>query len=313
MSNTLVTGVGGFLGSNLALSLSEKGQNVIGMVRDRNLFQHISATTLVFGDVRNYDFVRRVIADYEIENVYHFAASAVVRSCANDPYTTYDVNVMGTVSLLEACRNSGNTVKSIVVSSSDKAFSHSPVPYTEETPISPLYSYEVSKACQQLVSLSYFHNYNLPVKVVACSNVYGPGDPNFSRIIPNTIRKLANNEKAVLYESVADYIREFVYIDDAVSAFILVNEKAPPGNLYCCGGTEHLKVGDLIKKICVKMDKDFEKSVDIVKKPSQFKEVMEQYIDSSKLKKLGWKPKTSLNDGIEKAIAYYKMWGRKNR
>ena len=125
------------------------------------------------------------------EEIYHCAAQAIVKSCANDPYTTFDINVMGTVALMEACRNSGNTVRSIVVSTSDKSFGHTPPPYNEDTRLNPMYTYEVSKACQHMAALNYFNNYGVPVMILASSNVYGPGDPNYSRIIPNTIRRLA--------------------------------------------------------------------------------------------------------------------------
>jgi nucleoside-diphosphate-sugar epimerase len=143
--NVLVTGHTGFLGNAIVGGIKEKGDFVVGIERDENkrrdLRNHPDA--FVKGDIRDYDFIRRVIVDYEVEEIYHCAAQAIVRSCANDPYTTYDINVMGTVAMLEACRNSGETVKSIVVSTSDKAFGHAPIPYTETTPLNPLYTYEI--------------------------------------------------------------------------------------------------------------------------------------------------------------------------
>jgi nucleoside-diphosphate-sugar epimerase len=255
--------------------------------------------------MRDYDFIRRVIADYEIREIYHCAAQAIVRTCATDPYTTYDINIMGTVSLLEACRNSGGSVKSVVVSTSDKAFGHAAIPYNEGTPLNPLYTYETSKACQQLISLSYFHNYGVPTKVIASSNIYGPGDPNESRIIPSSIMRLANNEPAMLFDGVAEYIREFVYIDDVVEAFIAASRNGKNGEVYCCGGTEHLPMVDLIYKICNLMGKDPEKYVKIFKKSESFKEIEKQFIDSTKLRSLGWEPKVTLEEGLKRAIKYY--------
>ena len=221
MRNCLVTGSTGFLGSAIVARLKADGEKVIGIERDHGVNKNIAIQPdiVVSGDIRNYDFVRRIISDYEIEEVYHCAAQAIVRTCAGDPYSTYDINVMGTVSLLEACRNSGGTVKSIVVSTSDKAFGHASVPYTEETPLNPLYTYETSKACQQLITLSYFHNYGLPTRVLACSNVYGPGDPNMTRILPSIITSLASGNRALLNSGVSEYIREFVFITDVAYAF----------------------------------------------------------------------------------------------
>ena len=310
-----VTGHTGFIGNAIVGDLKKSGHKVIGIVRDENRGHELSKhpDIIVKGDIRDYNFVRRVISDYEIEQVYHCAAQAIVRSCANDPHTTYDINVMGTVSLLEAVRNAGGTVKSVVVSTSDKGFGHAPVPYTEKTPLAPLYTYETSKACQQLITQSYFHNYGVPAKIVACSNVYGPGDPNLSRIIPGSIMKLANDEPAMLFEGVADYIREFVYIDDVVEAFITVANKGSNGEVYCCGGTEHLKMITLLENICKLIGKDPDRYIKLFKKSEYFKEIEKQYIDSTKLRSLGWSPNTSLENGLQKTIQFYtELAGKKN-
>ena len=305
--NVCVTGHTGFLGGAILDRLKRDGDTVVGIARDENSkrYHKSDPDILVKGDIRDYDFVRRVIADYEIESVFHCAAQAIVRTCANDPYTTYDINIMGTLSLLEACRNSGNLVKSIVVSTSDKAFGHASIPYNEETPLNPLYTYETSKACQQLITLSYFHNYGVPTKVIASSNVYGPGDPNFSRIIPNTIMNLAQDKPALLFEGVANYVREFVYIDDVSEAFVVASRKGKPGEVYCCGGTEHLKMIDLMTKICNMMGKDPAKAIKTFQKSIHFKEIEKQYIDSSKLRSLGWTPMIDLQEGLIRTIDYY--------
>ncbi len=305
--NILVTGGTGFLGNALIGGLKSKNNLVVSIERDENRKRDLRCIPDVSakGDIRDYNFIRRVIVDYEIEEIYHCAAQAIVRSCANDPYTTYDINIMGTVALLEACRNSGDTVKSIVISTSDKAFGHAPVPYTEETPLNPLYTYETSKACQQLITLNYFHNYGVPTKVLASSNVYGPGDPNMSRIIPNTIIRLAQDEPALLNEGVTNYIREFVYIDDVVNAFITVARKGKPGEVYCCGGTEHLKMKSLIEKICTIMGKNPVENIKVFQKSRYYKEIECQWIDSTKLQSLGWKPYIILDEGLKKSIDYY--------
>jgi nucleoside-diphosphate-sugar epimerase len=305
--NALVTGHTGFLGNAILGGLKEKGDVVVGIERDENKRRDLkfSPDIHVKGDIRDHDFVRRVIVDYEVEEVYHCAAQAIVRTSANDPLTTYDINIMGTVSVLEACRNSGDTVKSIVVSTSDKAFGHAPIPYTEKTPLNPMYTYETSKACQQLITQSYFHNYGLPTKVVASSNVYGPGDPNLSRIIPNAIMSLAKGDAALLFDGVANYLREFIYIDDVVNAFIAASRNGKNGEVYCCGGTEHLKMIDLLTLICKLMGKSPEKDIKIFQKSRYFKEIEKQYIDSSKLQSLGWKPQVTLDEGLKRSIEYY--------
>jgi len=306
--NILVTGHTGFLGNAILGKISKEDNLVVGIKRDDNRriqLRNVPDVT-VKGDIRDYNFIRRIIVDYEIEEVYHCAAQAIVRSCANDPYTTYDINVMGTVGLLEACRNSGDTVKSVVISTSDKAFGHAPVPYTEETPLRPLYTYEASKACQQIVAINYYHNYGVPVKVMASSNVYGPGDPNVSRIIPNVVTRLVKGQPALLNEGVTKYIREFVYIDDVSEAFITVSRKGKSGQVYCCGGTEHLTMEELIKKICILVGKDPVRDIKSFHKSRYYKEIEHQWIDSTKLQGLGWKPTVFLDEGLKRTIDYYK-------
>ena len=308
MRNCLVTGHTGFLGGAITGLLKAGGDCVIGIERDENKRREVMhlPDVSVKGDVRDYNFIRRVIADYEVEEVYHCAAQAIVRTCANDPHTTYDINVMGTVSLLEACRNSGDTVKSIVVSTSDKAFGHAPIPYTEKTPLNPLYTYETSKACQQLITLSYFHNYGLPTKVIASSNVYGPGDPNLSRIIPNSIMLLAQGKSALLFDGMADAVREFVFITDVASAFVTAARNGSNGEVYCCGGTEHCSMMDLLVDICEIMGKDPNQFIKTYQKSKYFKEIEQQYIDSTKLRSIGWDPKVPLDIGLKLSVDYYK-------
>jgi nucleoside-diphosphate-sugar epimerase len=264
----------------------------------------------VQGDIRDKDLVRRVIADYEISEVYHLASQAIVRSCSNDPVNTFDINVMGTVGLLEACRTAGkDSVKSVVVMTSDKAFGNSPAPYTEETPMTPLFVYDASKSCQQHVSSCYAHNFGVPVKTMACANVFGPGDPNMSRVIPANIIRLAKGQPAILNQDAADYIREFIFVDDAISGLITVGRQGNNGELYCCGGTEHIKIKGLLEKMCIMMGRDPEKYIQIAGKPAQFKEIEVQYINASKLRNLGWSPRVSLEEGLKKCIEFYSLKG----
>ena len=313
MRKCFVTGGSGFLGNAIIGRLQSEGDFVIGIERDS--FKDGKLTyrpdVVVKGDIRDYNFIRRVIADYEVQDVYHCAAQAIVRTCANDPYTTYDINIMGTVSLLEACRNSGGTVKSIVISTSDKAFGHAPIPYTEETPLKPLYTYETSKACQQLITMSYFHNYGLPTKVIASSNVYGPGDPNLSRIIPNSIMRLAQDKKAVLWDGAAQAVREFVYVTDVANAFVQASRYGKDGEVYCCGGTEHCTILDLLINICDLMGKDPTKYIETFSKTDNFKEIDKQYIDATKLRSIGWLPTVTLDVGLKKSIEYYSEIARR--
>jgi nucleoside-diphosphate-sugar epimerase/dTDP-4-dehydrorhamnose 3,5-epimerase-like enzyme/SAM-dependent methyltransferase len=312
--NVLVIGYQGFLGNALLGKLKKRENLVVGIDIDPNLKKILKYTpdVPIIGDIRDHDFIRRVITDYEIEEIYHLASWSIVKKCADDPLSAFDINIMGLVSILEACRISGKNVKKIVISTSDKAFGNAPIPYTEESPLKPLFIYDTTKACQQMIALSYFNNYNLPIRIIACSNIYGPGDYNESRVIPRTITRLGNNEPALLWKDSETHIREFVYVDDVVNAFLTVSEKGKNGEIYCCGGTGNLTVFELMKKICNIMGKDPSTNIKIIDRPANFKELKEQYIDASKLHSLGWIAKISLEEGLKKSVEFYINLIKKN-
>jgi CDP-glucose 4,6-dehydratase len=307
-----VTGGAGFVGRNLILDILKNRPEVrvISLERDVSLGIDHPQLLCIKGDVLDFELLRRIIADYEITRVFHLAAQSIVRTCAADPVTSYKVTVLGTVNLLEAIRvvATSGQIKSILVSTSDKAYGHSPPPYNESTPLNPLYTYESTKACQDIVSQNYAHNYKLPVKIVRCSNIYGPNDTNLSRIIPGSILRVLREESPVLYRGVADYVREFVYVQDAIDAFYLVSQSGNAGEAYCIGGTGEIKIGqvmDLIIKLC-----GSNLTTQTLEKSPMFLEIERQWIDSTKLRALGWAPKFTLEQGLKETINFYKAGGK---
>lgn len=309
MNNVLVTGANGFLGCSLTKHLRQKNF-VVGLGFDRHKYE-ADVDELVYGDIRDEHCLNRILVDYNITEIYHLAAQSIVKTCSLDPYSAFEITVMGTVSLLEACRKCHPQIKSIVISTSDKVYGAAPVPYTEKTTLMPKHIYETSKACQDFIGLSYFHNYDLPVKIVRCSNLYGPGDRNLSRIIPNTILSLLQNKAPILYKGVGEYQREFVFVEDACRAFELVSTCGLPGEAYCAGGTGVWYIKDLVQRITSLMSSDL-KPV-ILTKASSFREIPLQYIDATKLYTLGWKATTSLDDGLQQTIQYYRGLKKENR
>jgi len=305
MRNVLITGANGFIGSAIAGALFKNYETkIVAMLFDKHATELPQADHLIYGDVRDSSLMRRVISDYEVTDVYHMAAQSIVSTCANDPVTAYDINVMGTVSILEACRIAGkNTVESVVVSTSDKAYGHSVPPYNEDTAMLPMFTYETSKTCQDLITRSYFHNYGVPAKVARCSNVYGPGDSNLSRLIPKSIHRIALGSAPVLYNGVHEFVREFVYIDDVVSAFECISKDGLGGEAYCVGGSGHYKILDVIEMILDIMGSDLKP--EIVQKNSNFKEISKQWIDAAKLKGIGWVPAVAIMAGLRECVKYY--------
>lgn len=313
MNNVLITGVSGFIGSRLALRLRAEGKNVVGLVTNlhgkgvqEELFD--AGCIMEFGSITDHDKIRGILSAHEIDTVYHLAAYAIVRLSARDPMSTYDVNVMGTVKLLEACRSYGS-VKKIVVASSDKAYGdHDVLPYTEEHPLQPLNTYDTSKACMDMISRSYAHNYDMPVVVTRCSNVYGPGDRNWSRIIPNTIRRALNNQPPMFYSDVEKMVREFIYIDDVIEAYLCLgnSEDNANGRAFNVGGTHPIEIQEIAAVILSLMGRQDLCPISQLREKN-FQEIREQYINADKLTTLcGWQPRVSLAAGIAETIAWIK-------
>lgn len=304
----LITGAAGFIGSMLGQRLAAGNEDgstrLILQYHQSNPLRepHQPDVLTVRGSLNDYTFMSDLISRYEINTIYHFASNSIVRKCANDPMNAYLTNVMGTVTLLEAVRNAGiNTVERIVMFTSDKVYGHALPPYNEATAFVPKFTYESTKACQDIVAQNYLHNYALPINIVRSSNVYGPGDPNFTRIIPNCIRSIRRGEQPIIFTGVKDYVREFVYIDDVIDGLLLIASVAGRGEVYCIGGTQTVSIVELVELICRQMG--YDGGIAIVDKPSNFQEIREQCIDSTKLKTLGWRPRYTLEQGLRACIA----------
>lgn len=304
--NVLITGINGFIGSAVARKLVDLGANVIGIVKEANKSSHLDSCTILQGDICDPDVVRQAISYYEIDTIFHFAAFAIVRVAAKDPLSSYKVNVMGTVNLLEAARTVGKCT-SIVVASSDKAYGdHNVLPYTEEFALQPKNTYDTSKACMDMIARTYAHNYDMPIVVTRCSNVYGPGDPNLSRIVPNSCRRVLRGERAQVYSDVSDMTREFIYIDDVVDAYLSLAPVAADrkGEAYNIGGGGPTKIYDLVNKITELAGGS--EGPEVLTRGSVFKEIQHQYIDAAKLyKATGWTLKVTLEEGLKKTIDWY--------
>jgi len=310
-NDVLITGSSGFIGGQLAAKLlNDDSVNSLTLLNYTTANKlHAPHGKLIYqytGSINNYNLLSSIISEREINIVYHLAANAIVRQCANDPMNAYYTNVMGTVTLLEACRNVGaHTVKSIVISTSDKAYGHSIAPYDEETPFLPRFTYDATKSCQDIVAQNYFHNYGLPIRIIRSSNVYGPNDPNNSRLIPKNIMNLHNDRPATIYKGVDKYVREFIFVNDVVDAFIKVGQSGNSGEAYCVGNNAPISIYDLIETMCKLMDKNPKNFIQIVDVPQQFKEIECQYMTGEKLKSLGWNPRWPLIEGLKETIKFY--------
>jgi CDP-glucose 4,6-dehydratase len=313
MKRVLITGGTGFLGSYIIKQLLEREdlQHIVvptTLLKNKTSLDLLDLKSdkinLITGDVRDFDFVQRMFSEYEFDTVFHLAAISEVRKCQNNAKLAFDTNITGTVNILEAARLFSN-VKAVVVSSSDKAYGRCKLPYLEDYPLNGKSIYEVSKSCVDLIARSYFYNYDIPVVVTRCCNLYGGTDLNFSRVIPNTVKSILKNKAPTVWDGAQNFIREFLYVEDAANAYLTIAEKIDiaQGNAYNIGSGEKVTINDLVEMILSK----FAHNLQIEYPSRSFPEIDNQYLDSSKIKReLGFTTSVDLNEGLEETIRTYK-------
>jgi|AACY02.14.fsa_nt_gi CDP-glucose 4,6-dehydratase len=310
--NTLVTGASGLLGGWVAKKLHEDGANVICLIRDEVPHSElvrsglVNKVTVVKGDICDQSLMERVLGEHEIDTVMHLAAQAIVGIANRNPVTTFEANIQGTWSVLEACRRSP-LVRSVVVASSDKAYGDQKIlPYYEDTPLQGLHPYDVSKSCADLITHSYAHTYGLPVAITRCGNFYGGGDLNWNRIVPGTIRSIINGEKPII-RSDGNFTRDYLYVEDGAAAYMLLAEeliKNPSlkGEAFNISNEHPITVIELVDKILLQMDSSLAPEI----RNEASNEIREQYLDANKFKNmLNWTPSFDLESGIKETVQWY--------
>ncbi len=308
----LVTGCTGFLGSWLTIALVDAGAAVVGLVRDEVPFSqlhhsgHDKRIAIARGDVTDYTCIERVLAEYEVDTVFHLAAQTIVPIGNRAPLSTFESNIKGAWTVLEAARRSPR-ISRVVVASSDKAYGvHETLPYTEVAPLQGCYPYDVSKTCADLIARAYFVTYQAPVAVTRCANLYGGGDLNWSRIFPGTIRSVIRGERPII-RSDGTMVRDYLYVQDAVRAYLTLAEQMDHpkvrGEAFNFGMDDPKSVLEIVQTIVTVSGCTDLEPVVLDNAPN---EIQAQYLDSHKAKRvLGWKPAYSLGGGIEETLAWY--------
>ena len=310
---TLVTGGTGLVGGWVVRRLLRAGADVVCLVRDwvpesefvrGGLLQQVKT---VRGDVCDQTLIERVCGEYEIDTVIHLAAQTLVPVANRNPVATFESNIQGTWALLEACRRSPK-VKQIVLASSDKAYGDAEkLPYDESTPLQGRHPYDVSKSCADLIAQSYAVTYDLPVAITRCGNFYGPGDLNWNRIVPGTIRSVARGERPVI-RSDGTHIRDYFYVEDGAAAYLMLAEKLANdpslrGEAFNFSNEIQTTVLDLVRKILHVMGGGLEPEV----RDEASNEIVHQYLSAAKARReLGWSPLFDLDAGLERTVAWYK-------
>jgi CDP-glucose 4,6-dehydratase len=310
--NVFVTGCTGFLGSWLCRRLLKLGANVTGLVRDwvpgSGLVQEGSLRQMngVRGEVEDYLLMERILGEYEVDTVFHLAAQTIVGIANRNPLSTFHSNILGTCSLLEACRRSP-LVSRVIVASSDKAYGDpASLPCSEDSPLQGSTPYDVSKSCADLIARSYHNTYGLGVCITRCGNFFGGGDLNFNRIVPGTIRS-ALEGRPVEIRSDGTFTRNYLYVEDGVQAYLTLARQMDRddvrGQAFNFSIGEPISVIDLVGNILGLMSCSLKPRILGLAQS----EIRHQRLSTEKAKRLlGWQPGFSLDEALQKTIDWYR-------
>ena len=315
----LVTGAHGFVASHLVAALLARGDAV--RVLDRpdprlddtgglrrsalDLLGLREDVELAEGDLRDAEAVSAAIAG--CDSVFHLAAQTIVGVARDSPLETFEVNVRGAWNVFEACREHG--VERVVFASSDKAYGASPqLPYHEDFPLRAAHPYDASKAAADMIARSYAHSYGVPLSVTRFANIYGGGDLNFSRLIPETV-VAALDGRAPMIRSDGSPERDFLHVADAVSAYLAIADalggEGVAGEAFNAGGERPHSVREVVDLIATTAGTGVEPEYLGTGTPDG--EIDRQFVDSTKLRELtGWRPGVELAQGLRDTLDWYR-------
>ena len=311
--NILVTGGFGLLGKPLVQKLVKLKHNVIILEKkstDRVKFLKTRPQKIIAGDFLNKNLVGRIIKKYKINIIFHLGAITQVLDSLKNPYETHQVNVMGTINFLENIRKINDKII-FIYSSSDKAYGELDYrrEYKETDRLQSIYPYDVSKSASDLICQSYSKTYSLTAGIVRCGNIYGPGDFNLKRLIPEVILSSIKNKKFTI-RSNGKSTRDYVFVDDVVKAYIsLMNKLIRFPNqikIYNVSSKFNYSVIEIVNMILKIMDCSHLKPIIL---NSSKKEINFQRLNFSKIKKeLNWRPQTDIKIGIRRTIEWYREY-----
>ncbi len=307
----LITGIGGFVGSGLAEELVHRGAHVVGILRDSpgsRLLQHreiADSVDIVRGSIVEPGLVERAVNEYAVDTIFHLAAQAIVTVANANPVSTFESNIVGTWQVLEAARRSPSVTRA-VVASSDKAYGNQAIlPYTEDTELAGIFPYDASKVCTDVLARSYATAFGLPVAVTRCANIYGPGDLNWNRLIPGTIRSVLDGEDPLI-RSDGTLERDYLYLGDAVEGYLALADHLPDvsGEAFNFGTELPVSVLSVVEKIITAVG-------DANVKPQVLgvatNEIDKQSLASAKAADmLGWTPNVDLDEGLRRSVDWYR-------
>jgi CDP-glucose 4,6-dehydratase len=307
----LVTGAAGFVGSCLARDLNARGACVVGLdIREvpepAVLDPHTEGINFEQVDITDRDAVEDVFQTYAVDTVYHLAAESLVTEAKSAPVETFETNAKGTWTVLDSIRSETVPTERVIVASTDKVYGPTDsLPYTEQTRLTPESPYAVSKMAADRTAYAYHENYGIPVTIARCSNIYGPGDLNRGRIVPDLIGQYLKGERPVI-RSDGTPTRDYLFIDDALAAYRMLGERTPSlaGEAFNFGTGVGTSVNELDAFVSAIVGAD---DITPIVNGEGAREISHQRVNSEKARReLDWRPRTDLLDGLERTVPWYR-------
>ena len=304
----LVTGADGFVGHWLVRGLAARGAHVCALVwsgvqNEKKVLRRIRmpGVEVSSGDITDLSFLSKLIAHPQIDTVYHLAAININTGSSVSPYDVFETNIRGVYTVLEACRTASHPVRVVVSSSKEVEHCFLPVATRKHHP------YMTSKAAAELVAKAYNDTFNVPVVLVRSDNLYGGADFNWARLVPGNIRAILHGEAPVI-RSNGLLQRDYVYIEDAVAAYLAIGERLDNpevrGQLFRVATGTGTSVLDMVKKIASALglpdmaprvlNENAEERVDTFYTPEFERTVLD------------WKAQCTLQEGLSRTCQWYR-------
>jgi len=324
MKNVLITGGAGFIGSHLVRYFVKKYPNYNIINIDNLTYAGNLENLKEISDYPNYKFKKINICDFKkieeiikthlIDSIINLAAESHVDKSIKDPLAFANTNIIGTLSLLQACKNCWGSKldnKLFYHISTDEVYGSLGEKglFTENSPYDPHSPYSASKASSDHFVRAFYYTYGLPIVISNCSNNYGPSQ-NPEKLIPLLINNIINNKSIPIYGD-GKNIRDWLYVEDHVIAIDLIFHKSIIGKTYNIGGNNEITNNEIANILISKLDKKLKrtkgKSLNLIKYVDDRLGHDRRYaLDCSKIKnELDWIPKYSFEIGIDKTIDWH--------
>lgn len=316
----MITGGFGFIGNHVVEHFFNKYQDVVvldaltyasnNFYLKKQLGSKYKNLKRAIVDIRDLHTVRKVIKFYKPKLILNLAAESHVCNSIEGPRVFFETNTMGTFNLLDSVRTLGLDTEFIHVST-DEVFgdlglgSHDK--FSETTPYAPTSPYAASKASADHIARSYFHTYDMPIKISNCTNNFGPNQ-HVEKLVPRVIYRIVKEMPITIYGS-GKQVRDWLYVRDHAQAMDTIFTKGTQGESYCVGGLDERTNVDVIHSIIESVKRvsnnQHGRNTEIVYTKDRPTDDMRYAIDPSKLMKLGWRPSQDFDNKLDETVKWY--------